>query len=336
MEQKYSTQIQEIASLIKSRYLANIHLKGSPTHTPLLKSEYLSNLIEGDVYLKHEQLQETGSFKYRGAFTKIQTLSKAEKKRGVIAASTGNHGVAVAKAALISHTPATLFLPKNTSKLKQEKILNYGAEIQFVEGSCFEAEMAAKAYAAQHQKTFISPYNDLDVISGQGGIGFEITQDLDDIDSVLISVGGGGLISGIGSFIKAQSTSHQNPKQTEIVGCWPENSPILYECLKAGQVIHVNEQPTLSDATAGNIEENSITLGIAQQTIDQLHLVSETSIQEAMQLCLKHEGLVIEGSAGVAIASLIQNKQAYTHKRVVVVLCGRNIEWSQYLQLIQH
>jgi len=286
--------------------------------------------VQGNVYLKHEQLQSTGSFKYRGAFTKINELNAQQKTAGVVAGSSGNHGMAVAKAAGLANTPATLFVPEHSSPLKLAKICDYGALVKKVPGDCLVAETQAQTYAQEHNITYISPYNDLSVLAGQGGIGVELASQLDTIDSVLVAVGGGGLISGIGSFLKGLNSS-QSP---EIVGCWPENSPVLYKCLAAGHFFNVPEQATLSDGTAGQVAEGAITFDICQKVIDKSVLVSETDIKTAIRIALEQEGVKIEGAAGVALAGLIKHKEHYAGKTAVVVLCGGNIAYDTFMEIV--
>ena len=178
--------------------------------------------------------------------------------------------------------------------------------------------MAARAAATQADKVFISPYNDLEVVAGQGTIAVELERQQPAVDAIFVSVGGGGLIGGIGAYQKMVSP------RTEIVGCWPENSRVLYESLKAGQIIDFPEQPTLSESTAGGLERDSVTLGICKQVIDRCVLVTEDEIAAAMRLVHSRRQWVIEGAAGVALAGFLKDPDKYHGKTVVVVICGGN------------
>lgn len=296
--------------------------------TPLTLSRFLSEKLGVEVYLKNEHLQHTGSFKLRGALNKILSLTSEEKQRGVIAASTGNHGLGVAYAASLAGVEATVYVPENASPVKLKAITSWGAKLIRVPGDCLLAELSARRAATQFYQTFISPYNDLTVIAGQGTIGLEISDQGPPMDAVFVSVGGGGLISGIATYLSEVSPG------ISVVGCWPENSPVMMEALKAGRVIPVEERPTLSDATAGGIEENCVTLPLCQKLIHEQILVTEQEIQNAIREIAEHEHWMIEGSAGVALASLMKNSDRYKGKRVAVVLCGRNIALGKFNEVI--
>jgi threonine dehydratase len=168
-------------------------------------------------------------------------------------------------------------------------------------------------------RVFISPYNDRDVIAGQGTIAVELHQQLSDIDAIFVAAGGGGLIGGIGAYMKAAS-----PK-TEIIGCWPENSPVLCRCLEADRILDVPEQPTLSESTAGGLEPGSITLDLCRAVVDRDVLVSESDILAAMRRSLAEDHWLIEGAAGVALAAYLREAKQYADKTAVVVICGRNL-----------
>jgi threonine dehydratase len=285
--------------------------------TPLEES---GNFGSGSsVFLKLEHLQRTGSFKFRGASHKIALLTPEQAAAGVIAASNGNHGLGVAAAAEQRGISAEVYVSSQVSPAKARRIEQHGARIRSVGDDPLAAEVAARRAAEQAGKVFISPYNDADVIAGQGTIAVELTRQLARIDAVFVAVGGGGLIGGIGGYLKAVSPG------TEIVGCWPETSPVLYECLRAGSIIEVAEQPTLSESTSGGLEPGSITLDVCRRVIDRGVMVSEDEILAAMRLILETEHWVVEGAAGVAVAAFRKEAHRYAGKNVVVVLCGRNV-----------
>jgi threonine dehydratase len=266
-----------------------------------------------------EHLQHTGSFKFRGASNKISVLTRKEADAGVITASNGNHGLAVAAAAGAKGIDAEVYVSSKVSRSKLRRIQQYGASIQEAGNDPLDAELAAREAASNSGKVFISPYNDADVIAGQGTIAVELHQQLRDIDAVFVAAGGGGLVGGIGAYMKAAL-----PK-TEIVGCWPENSPVLWRCLEADRILDVPEQPTLSESTAGGLEPGSITLDLCKSAVDRAVLVSEGEILSAMRRILEEDHWLIEGAAGVAVASYLREANRYANKTVVVVLCGRNL-----------
>jgi threonine dehydratase len=271
------------------------------------------------VFLKLEHLQWTGSFKFRGASNKIALLTARQAAAGVITASNGNHGLGVAAAAQARGIAAEVFVSSQVSPAKVRRIERHGARIRQVGDDPLAAELAARRASEESGKTFISPYNDADVIAGQGTIGVELHRQIPNLDAVFVAVGGGGLIGGIGSYLKAVSP------ETEIVGCWPGNSPVMYECLRAGKVVDVAELPTLSESTAGGLEPESVTLEVCRRAIDRCVLVSEAEILAAMRLILETEHWVIEGAAAVAVASYLKDAPRYQGKTVAIVLCGRNV-----------
>ena len=297
---------------------AHERIRPGIVETPLEAVAELSPTSGVHLYFKMENLQPTGSFKLRGATNKILSLSPEQAAKGVIAASNGNHGLGVAAAASKMGIAAEVFVSSQVSPAKAERIEKYGATIRRVGTDPLEAELAARAEAEKTGRVFISPYNDLDVIAGQGTIAVELMRQRPQIDAVFIAVGGGGLIGGIGSYLK-----HASP-QTEVVGCWPQNSRILYESLKVGRIIDFPEEPTLSKSTAGGLEPASVTLDVCRQVIDRCALVTEDEIAAAMRLVQGQKGWTIEGAAGVALAAFLKDARNYESKTVVVVICGGN------------
>src|SRR5712671_2052067 len=270
-------------------------------------------------FLKLEHLQHTGSFKFRGASNKISVLLPEQAARGVITASNGNHGLGVAAASQSRGIKAEVYVSAQVSPAKLQRMEQHGARVRSIGANPLDAELAARRAAEESGKVFISPYNDADVIAGQGTIGVELHRQLPKLDAVFVAVGGGGLIGGIGAYLKSVSP------QTEIVGCWPSNSPVLQQCMEAGRIIDVPEQPTLSESTAGGLEPESITLELCKNVIDRCVLVSETEILAAMRLILETEHWLIEGAAAVAVAAFLKEARSYAGKRTVIILCGRNI-----------
>jgi threonine dehydratase len=269
------------------------------------------------VYLKCENDQHTGSFKWRGALAK---LSLFEKGQSIVTASTGNHGLGIANAAKLFGLKARIFIPQSASPQKIEKLQQTGADLTRVEGDSLVAEMKGKEYASQEGLPWVSPYNDPDVISGQGTIGIDLMMDLPAIDKLYVTVGGGGLIAGVAGMIKSVFPN------TEIIGCQPQNSPEMFLSIQAGQVVKApKEVETLSDGSAGPLEEDSITFPLCQQLINRFILVSENEIEEAIRDVYLFHGLVIEGAAGVAYAAAAKDTARNPDDRAVAILCGGNI-----------
>lgn len=285
--------------------------------TPLEFSHVLTRMTGSEVYLKLENLQVTGSFKARGALNKIVSLKNSKTK--IVTASTGNHGLGVANALSVVKKEGTVYLPNDSSPAKVEAIRMRGISVEFYGDNCEETERYVRTLAEKTNQIYVSPYNDIEVLAGQGSIGVELYRQLPDMDCVFVSVGGGGLIGGIAAFLKSV-----NPN-IELVGCLPENAPAMYECAKAGKIIDVPEKPTLSDGTAGGIEAGSITFEICQRCVDDYILVSEEEILAAMKIVLLHHHLIIEGSAGAAVAALLKAKEKYRKKKVAVIICGGNV-----------
>jgi len=237
----------------------------------------------------------------------------------VVTASNGNHGLGVAAAAEARGIAAEVFVSSHVSRAKAARIQARGARIHYAGDDPLTAEVAARRAAEETGRVYISPYNDLDVAAGQGTIAVELLRQAPDLDAVFVAVGGGGLIGGIGSYLKAVSP------RTEVVGCWPENSPVMRACLDAGKIVDVAERPTLSESTAGGLEADSVTFELCRQAIDRSVLVTEEEILQAMRFVLQTEHWLIEGAAGVAMAAYLKDAKRYHGRKAAVVLCGRNV-----------
>ncbi len=294
-----------------------------PIQTPLEHSARLSKQSGMQVFLKNEQLQHTGSFKYRGALSRILSLDDAGRQNGVITASSGNHGMACAMAAREAGVALTVYVPHDASPLKVEKIRGFGATVIHADGDCLVAEKAAAKDAEEQGMTYISPYNDELVMAGQGTIGKELLHQQPHLDAVFIAVGGGGLISGIGAWLKAHSP------RTKIIGCWPHNAPAMAECLKAGKIKEVDETATLSDGTAGGVDDGAITFEVCQQVIDDTIRVSEDAIASALKDMVAFDSTIVEGAAAVAIAGALEYAPQLAGKNVAIILCGKNIAFDK-------
>jgi threonine dehydratase len=299
-------------------------VEGGVRETPLDEAATFSEWTGTTFLLKGEHLQHTGSFKMRGAMNKLLSLGEEDRKRGIITASSGNHGMATARAARLVGVKATVYLPESVSPLKHANMKRLGAETVLVPGNGVEAEVTGRAVAKRDGKTFVSPYADPDIIAGQGTVGLELARAFPDLAAVYVCVGGGGLISGIGSYLKARYP------ETEIVGCWPENAPAMHLCLERGEIYDTPETETLSDGSAGGVEEGSITFPLCREVIDRHELVSEAEIASAMRDVAANENYIIEGAAGVAVAAAIRTAGDYPGQKIAAVVCGRNITLSTF------
>jgi threonine dehydratase len=287
--------------------------------TPLDLSHAFSQVTGAEVHLKLENLQYTGSFKLRGAMNKLLSLPEEQRARGIVAASSGNHGAAVAFGCHALGVPGVVFVPEDASPVKVAAMQRYGIEVRFHGDDSLLSELEARRHAAVHDLAYVSPYNDAMVVAGQGTIAAELVRQADALDAVFVSVGGGGLIGGIGAYLRAHSP------QTRIVGCLPENSPVMAVSQEAGYIVDMPSLPTLSDGTAGGIERDAITFDLCRQVVDEYVLVDEAEIAAAMRLVMEAHHLLVEGAAGVAVAGLLRRQADWRGKRVAVVLCGANI-----------
>ena len=298
--------------------------------TPLTRSKFLSELCSDDVFLKLENQQVTHSFKIRGVMNKLLNLSSEEKARGVVTASAGNHGQAVAYGAQKLGFSAKIVVPTNTPKIKVEGIKQYGADLLLFGETYSEAEKKAKEVATQEGCFYISPYNDELIVAGHGTVGLEILKALPTVDVVIVPVGGGGLISGISIAVKIQRPNVQ------VIGVQSEASPIMFESLKAGKIVppHRHEPYTIAEGLSGGIEKGSITFTIAQQYVDEVMLVREESIRHAVYLLWKNEKQVVEGSGVAGVAMLLENNDSFTGQTVAVVVTGGNIDDSLFKSIL--
>ena len=287
--------------------------------TPFIYSPTFSNDLGCEVFFKLENLQITGSFKVRGAVNKLLSLAEEEKSKGVISASTGNHGAAVAYGSQKLGIPATIYVPEDASHAKLDNMKLYGANIEFYGSDCVESEKKGREDSLANSKEYISPYNDLSVIAGQGTIGLEMEQQAEDLDSVVVSVGGGGLISGVSAYLKKKNPS------IRIIGCSPKNSAVMIHSMDQGKILDLESSPTLSDGTAGGVEKGSITFNLCCGLIDQTVLVEESEIIDSMVKYMSLEHQLIEGAAGTAVAALRKIKNNIKGQRVGVIICGSNI-----------
>lgn len=317
-----------VAITVERARLAATRISDFIVRTPLRPSQAFSDELGCNVYFKMENLQTTGSFKFRGAVNRLLTLTDKQRAAGCVAASSGNHGAAVAAATQKLGMPGIVFVPEQTSAIKVEAIRAYDGDVRFFGTDGLDTEQHARNYAERQRLTYISPYNDNEVIAGQGSCGIEIVDQLPDIDVVFVAVGGGGLIGGVGSVLK-----EHNP-DIQVVGCQPAKSAVMALSIEAGNILEIPSDHTLSDGTAGGIEADAITFALNQAVVDEFVLVSEQQIARAMRAYAEHEEFAVEGAAGVAIAGLKARKEAVSGMNVVVVICGGNIERRIFERII--
>lgn len=287
--------------------------------TILEYSPFLSGLGGASVYCKLENLQHTGSFKVRGAMNKLLTLTQEERMRGIVTASTGNHGAAVAYCLRKLDASGTVFVPENAIASKVRSIERLGAEIRRFGCDCAETEARARQFAGENGLIYIPPYNDPQIVGGQGTIGVELDGQLEEIDAVLVPLGGGGLISGIAAYIKKVRPG------VRVIGCSPENSQVMIRSVRAGEILELPSLPTLSDGTAGGVEAGSITFDLCRRLVDDYVTVTEEEIRESLRFFIQEHQMLIEGAAAVAVGAFVKMRRRLAGKNVVIVVSGSNI-----------
>ena len=307
----------------------NAHKSISPfiNYTPLIHSLALSKNLE--VYLKLECLQVTGSFKLRGATNKLLSLTNEQKNKGVIAVSTGNHGKGVAHAAKQIGIKSTIFMSSMVPEHRKKAIESLGAKVEIIGNNSDEADLYAREFAKKNNITLVHPFDDLDVIAGQGTVGLEMLEAMPDIDSVIIPTSGGGLIGGIALAIKLQKPN------VKIIATSMKRGPSMYESLKAGKPVDVKEEETLADCLGGSIGlENQYTFGICKDVIDDFILIDEPKIAEGIKFNFEKHKLVTEGAAATSIMAVKDQLSSHFGKNTICLLCGGNIDSELFGKII--
>ena len=300
--------------------------------TELRKSSYFGKLIQGNVFLKLENLQITNAFKIRGALNKLSQLKK--DKQGIITASSGNHGQAVARACRELNYQATIIIPEGTPEKKRNLIQKYEAKYLVYGKSVDQAEAYGRKIAEKDADLlYISPYNDPEIIAGAGTIGLELIDQYSDLKSILVPIGGGGLISGIALAIKERSPDIQ------VIGVQPKNDAAMYYSIKKGEALSSGAYPhsfTIADGLAGGIEHNSITFPLVQKYVDQILLVQEQSIQKAIYLLWEKEGLTVEGAGAVGVAAILENPDMFLKQKIAIIISGGNINRDYFNKITRN
>ncbi|MGB7095194.1 MAG: hydroxyectoine utilization dehydratase EutB [Anaerolineales bacterium] len=311
-------------------YQANKRIRETVQRTPLIKSAWLSDFTGREIYLKLECLQVTGSFKIRGATNKILSLSEDERNRGVIAVSSGNHGRAVAYVARQYGLPAVICVSETVPENKVTAIQDLGAEVMVTGKTYDEATETALQVQQDRGLTMIHPFDDPDVIAGQGTIGLEIMNQLPDVETVIVPLSGGGLLGGIALALKSIQPG------IETIGVSMDKGAAMIDSLNAGRVVEILEEPSLADALIGGLgPENRYTFKINQKYVDRTLLVSEHEIAAGMTFALDNEHLVVEGGGAVGIAALLAEKVTDLGGKVALVISGSNVKMSTLIGCAQ-
>ena len=296
--------------------------------TPLEYSMYLSDKIEGEVWLKLDSMQRTSSFKFRGAINKILSLTEAELDRGIVSASTGNYALAVAEAMRIRNRRATIYVANDIEPSRLELLRSHGLDLVIHGKVAWDAEKEARRVGDEEGKIYVSPYNDPIVVGGQGTCGYEISQQLPDLDAAFLACGGGGLLTGSAGWLKSHNSD------VEAFGVSPANSPVMYESMRTNKMVEMDTQPTLADTCAGGIDLDSITLDLCRRYVDEIVLLTEKEIEASIRLLFEQHRLVTEGSGALSIGGLLKRKERFKGKKVVAVVCGRNVNLEVFKKII--
>ncbi len=298
---------------------ARKNLESVVYRTPLTYSKRLSEISGAEIYLKWESLQKTGSFKPRGAYNKICSLTPEERSRGVITASAGNHALAVAFVTKKMGIKATVVVPENAPKVKVERCRALGAEVMLKGANYDESLIYCKKMVSKTGATYIPAFEDYKVIAGQGTIGCEILEEMPDTDTIIVPIGGGGLISGIALWAKTVK-----PK-IRVVGVQSTAAYTMYECSKAKKIVDVPVPPTIADGLAGGISRT--TLNLVLKYVDEIVLAEEKELKSAILWVLRNERQIVEGSGIVGPAAILQGKIRFMRgEKVIVVISGGNID----------
>ncbi len=321
---RHSTPVLTLADVIAARS----RLNGFVVRTPLAPSSALSTLAGGEVRLKLENLQVTGSFKARGALNRLVTLSDDDKKRGVIAASAGNHAQGVAAHATRLGIKSVIVMPVSTPLIKVSRTQNYGAEVVLYGENYDDAFAKATELAAQHGYVYVHAYDDDHVMAGQGTIGLEILEDFADVDDVVVPVGGGGLIAGIGVAIKAQRP------QVRLIGVEPSVLPSMTRALAAGQPVQLPAARTLAEGIAVRLVGQK-NVDVCKLVVDDIVTVEDDQIARAILFLLESEKTVAEGAGAAAVAALLAGRLQTKGRKVALLVCGGNIDVGVLSRIIE-
>ncbi|MCU4981107.1 bifunctional threonine ammonia-lyase/L-serine ammonia-lyase TdcB [Bacillus cereus] len=306
-------------------------LDGNARKTPLVKSFYLTSKTGGEIYLKLENMQLTGSFKFRGAFNKISQLTIEEKERGVIACSAGNHAQGVALSSHLLKIKSKIVMPTSAPQAKVDATRGYGSEVILYGDTFDDAKAKCEEIIKETGETYLHPYDDVEVMAGQGTIGLDILDDMWDVDTVIVPIGGGGIISGIAVALKSFNPS------INIIGVQAENVHGMKASYDAGEIVSHYKAPTIADGCAVKIPGN-LTFEIVKNLVDEIVTVSEEELEVAMKDLLQRGKAVVEGAGALATAALLAGKvDKYVQgKKVVAVISGGNVDLKRISSVCEH
>lgn len=308
---------------------ANEILKNNVRKTPLIRSNYMSMKTGGEVYLKLENMQSTGSFKFRGAYNKISQLTPEEKAKGIIACSAGNHAQGVALSSRMLNIKSKIVMPETAPKAKVDATVSYGSSI-VLHGETFD-NAKQKCAEIRHEtgETFIHPYDDVLIMAGQGTIGLEILDDLWDLDKIIIPIGGGGLISGIAVALKSFNPS------INVIGVQAENVHGMKSSIDAGEIVSHFIAPTMADGTAVKVP-GELTFKVVKELVNEIITVTEEEIEVSMKDLLQRGKVVVEGAGALATAALLAGKIDVVGKKAVAIISGGNVDLERISSVCEH
>jgi threonine dehydratase len=308
-------------------FAAARRLRGIVRRTPLRRSTALSDIAGGDVFLKLEHEQLTGSFKLRGAFNALAALDLATRRRGVVASSAGNHGLGVAHAARHFGIPATIFVPRSAPQVKKRGIAGLGAAVDDSQPDYDAAMVAAKALAAERGARFINPCLGDTLLAGQGTVGLEIVEDLPSVASIILPVGGGGLLGGVASFVRRVAP------RVRMLGAQSVNTAAMARSLAASRLVEIPSAPTLADGLAGQIDDEALDIGI--HALDDIITLTEDEIARAIAWLAREESAVVEGAGAVAVGAILCGKFDPLPTPAAVVVSGGNIDTDVHARIVR-
>jgi threonine dehydratase len=309
-------------------FAAAARLAGVVRRTPLERSEALSEAAGTGVWIKNEGAQRTGSFKLRGAYNRVATLTDEERSRGIVTASAGNHGMGVAYASRLLGLRPVVFVPRGTPEVKRRRIARFGGELRLVDGGYDDAHATAEAHAEATGATFVHAFSDPATVAGQGTVGLEIVEELPGVRTVVVPVGGGGLANGIGVLLRAL----RDASPVRLVGVQTHETAAMHASLAAGALVSPPMGPTLCEGLTGDTDLPSFLL--AREVVDEIVLVSEAAVRRTIGWLYREEGIVAEGSAAVAAAALLEGAVRNLEGPVAVVLTGSNLDAARLADIL--
>ncbi|EPF09129.1 threonine dehydratase [Bacillus cereus BAG1O-3] len=317
----------DITDIKKAKEILDVNAR----KTPLVKSFYLTSKAGGEIYLKLENMQLTGSFKFRGAFNKISQLTNEEKERGVIACSAGNHAQGVALSSHLLGIKSKIVMPTSAPQAKVDATRGYGSEVILYGDTFDDAKAKCEKIIKETGETYLHPYDDVEVMAGQGTIGLDILDDMWDVDTVIVPIGGGGIISGIAVALKSFNPS------INIIGVQADNVHGMKASYDAGRILEHYEAPTIADGCAVKIPGN-LTFEIVKDLVDDIVTVSEEELEVAMKDLLQRGKAVVEGAGALATAALLAGKvdKYVKGKKVVAVISGGNVDLKRISTVCEH